>query len=623
MFDLAHQLKILPNKPGVYLMKNSLGEVIYVGKAKILKNRVRQYFQNSKNHSEKVKKMVSNIEEFEYIVTDSEFEALILECNLIKKYRPRYNIRLKDDKHYPMIKVTMQEDYPRVFVTRNIIKDGSKYFGPYTDSGAVYETVDTIKNLFPIRECRLRIKENEVGIRPCLDYYIKKCNAPCAGKVTKKEYKAMIDDVIDILSGKDIALIKELKEDMIKASENLEFEKAAMYRDKIMSFEKIISKQKMITGRFEDEDFISLAKDEKDALIQIFFMRQGKINGREHFIIEDGATEENSVLIAEFIKEFYGNTAFIPKTIYVDSVEDQELLEELLTARRESKVWIKIPQKGDKKKTLDLVENNAVVTLRDFKDKIIKDKERGEEALRTLEEVLDLEEIPKRIEAYDISNIQGVDSVGAMVVFEKGKAKNSDYRRFKIKTVVGANDYESMREVLRRRFKRGLEELEKLSSLELELDKTKFTVFPDLILMDGGKGHVSVAKDVLKEFNLDIPVAGMVKDNKHTARGLIYENEEISFKATSPVMGLIRKISDEVHRFAITYHRSLRDKRSLRSVLDNVPNIGEKRRKNLLIKFGSVENIKKSNYDEIISTPSMDKKSTESLMEYLSIDKKE
>lgn len=616
MFDFEYHLKNLPDKPGVYLMKNSLGEIIYVGKAKILKNRVRQYFQSSKNHSEKVKAMVKNIAEFEYIVTDSEMEALILECNLIKKYKPRYNILLKDDKHYPFIKVTTNEDFPRVFMTRMLAKDGAKYFGPYTDVTAVYETLELIKKIFPIRTCKMLIKEGENKVRPCLNYHIGLCNAPCGGYVSKEEYGKIINDVIELLSGKDTKIINNLKAQMEETAENLEFEKAAALRDKIHSVEKIREKQKMMSGNFEDEDYISIFSDEMDSCAQVFFVRDGKVSGREHFILENTSGEEKSQILSDFIKSFYGGTAFIPKNIYVPDLEDGELLEQWLTMKRGSKVWIKLPQKGEKKNMLNMVEKNAKITLEQFKLKFMQDKELHKVALGELADLLDLEELPHRIEAYDISNIQGVDSVGTMVVFEEGRAKNSDYRRFKIKTVKGANDYDSMREILQRRFQHGLDEIQNIQERNLELSSGKFCVFPDLILMDGGKGQVNIALEVLRSFNIDIPVCGMVKDDKHNTRGLIYNNIEVEIKPTSNVMHLITRIQDEVHRFAITYHRTLRDKRVLHSVLEDIPNVGEKRRKELLKKFGSIESIKKASLEELLDTPSIDKKAADSILSY-------
>lgn len=616
MFDFEYHIKNLPDKPGVYLMKNSLGEVIYVGKAKVLKNRVKSYFQKSKNHSEKVKVMVKNIAEFEYIVTDSEMEALILECNLIKKYSPKYNILLKDDKFYPFIKITVNDDYPRVFVTRRFAKDGSKYFGPYTNGSAVYETLDLIYKIFPLRNCKLVIKENGEKVRPCLNYHIKKCLGPCGGHISKEEYGKMINDIIDILSGKETYITKMLKSDMEKAAEELEFEKAASLRDKILSINAIAEKQKIFKTMEGDEDFINIEQDEKDSCIQVFFSRDGKVIGREHFIFENTANEGIGEIIEDFIGSFYGGTAKIPKTIYVPQIDNFDLMEEYLTIKRGSKVWIKVPQKGQKKEMLEMVKNNARITLEKFKDKYLKNKEINRISLLELQDLLELEECPQRIEAYDISNIQGVDSVGTMIVFEEGRAKNSDYRKFKIKTVKGANDYDSMREILTRRFNHGLDEIKAIQQRDLKLSAGKFSTFPDLIMMDGGKGQVNVALEVLQSLNIDIPVCGLVKDDKHQTRGIIYNNNELIINKGSNLMQLIRRIQDEVHRFAITYHRSLRDKRTLHSVLDDIPYVGEKRRRALLMKFGSVDNIKKASMQELLETQSIDKKSAESIYNY-------
>lgn len=616
MFDFEYHLKNLPDKPGVYLMKNSLGEVIYVGKAKILKNRVKSYFQNSKNHSEKVRVMVKNISEFEYIVTDSEMEALILECNLIKKYSPKYNILLKDDKFYPFIKITIKDDYPRVFVTRNFAKDGSKYFGPYTNGAAVYETINLIYKIFPLRTCKLAIRENGEKVRTCLNYHIKKCFGPCGGHITKEEYGKMIRDIIDVLSGKETYVTKMLKDEMERAAEELEFEKAAALRDKILSIEAIVEKQKIFKTMEGDEDFINIEQDEKDSCIQVFFSRDGKIIGREHFIFENTANEGIGEIIEEFIATFYGGTAKVPKTIFVPEINELELMEEYLTIKRGSKVWIKVPQKGQKKDMLEMVKNNAQITLEKFKDKYLKDKELNRVSLLELQELLSLDEWPSRIEAYDISNIQGVDSVGTMIVFEEGRAKNSDYRRFKIKTVKGANDYDSMREILTRRFNHGLNEIKAIQQRDLKLSAGKFSTFPDLIMMDGGKGQVNIALEVLKSLNIDIPVCGLVKDDKHQTRGIVYNNKELIINRGSNLMQLIRRIQDEVHRFAITYHRSLRDKRTLHSILDDIPNVGEKRRRALLMKFGSVDNIKKATIEELLDTQAIDKKSAQSIYNY-------
>ena len=616
MFDFEYHLKNLPSKPGVYLMKNSLGEVIYVGKAKILKNRVKSYFQNSKNHSEKVRVMVKHIAEFEYIVTDSEMEALILECNLIKKYSPRYNILLKDDKFYPFIKITINDDFPRVFVTRNYSKDGSKYFGPYTNGTAVYETISLINKIFPLRTCKLLIKEGGEKVRPCLNYHIKKCFGPCGGYINKEEYGKMIKDVIDILSGRDNTVLKVLQSEMEEASLNLEFEKAADLRDKIIAIKAIVEKQKIFKTMDGDEDFINIYRDEKDSCIQIFFSRDGKIIGREHFIFENTAEDSIEEILEEFTTSFYGGTAKVPRTIYVPALSNVELVEEYLTIKRGAKVWIKVPQKGQKREMLEMVKNNAQITLEKFKDKYLRDKEINKIALEELQELLDLEIWPSRIEAYDISNIQGVDSVGSMIVFEEGRSKNSDYRRFRIKTVKGANDYDSMREILTRRFSHGLEEVKAIQESKLQFSAGKFSNFPDLIMMDGGKGQINIALEVLRDLNINIPVCGLVKDDKHATRGIIYNNEELIINRSSNLMQLIRRIQDEVHRFAITYHRSLRDKNTLHSVLDDIPNVGEKRRRALLMKFGSVDNIKSATLEQLLETPSINNKAAESIYQY-------
>ncbi|AVQ38314.1 excinuclease ABC subunit C [Clostridium botulinum] len=616
MFDLEYQLKNLPDKPGVYLMKNNLGEIIYVGKAKVLKNRVRQYFQKSQKHSEKVKAMVKNIEEFEYIITDSEMEALILECNLIKKYRPKYNILLKDDKHYPFIKVTLSEDFPRVISTRKVTKDGSKYFGPYVDGNSVKDIIELIKKTFPIRTCKKNIVEGAKPIRPCLNYQIGLCKAPCAQYINKSDYREIIDDVIKLLSGKQLDIVENFKINMEKAAENLEFEKAAMLRDKINVIEKIGEKQKIILNNFDNEDYISLYSDEKDTCFQVFFLRNGKIVGREHFIIEDTFDTNSSTLISNFLKEFYGGTAYIPKIIYVPDVEDRELLEQWLTLKKENKSTIKVPIKGEKKNILDLVQKNARTTLENFKLKYLQEKALYDNVLKDLKNILNLKEEPIRIEAFDISNIQGFDSVGSMVVFEKGRAKPSDYRRFKINTVKGADDYKSMKEILTRRFQHGLSEIKAIQDRKLNFSSGKFSVFPDVILMDGGKGQVNIALEVLNSFNINIPVCGMVKDNKHRTRGLIYNGEEIIINKYRSVMKFITRVQDEVHRFAISYHRSLRGKNSFHSLLDDIPNIGEKRKKDLLLNFKSIDNIKKATYEELLRIPSMDKKSAESVLKF-------
>lgn len=616
MFDFEYQLKVLPDKPGVYIMKNSLGEVIYVGKAKILKNRVRQYFQKSKNHSEKVKAMVKNIAEFEYIITDSEIEALILECNLIKKYRPRYNILLKDDKGYPFIKVTINEEFPRIFVTRNVIKDGAKYFGPYTNVMVVKETLELIKKTFPIRTCKLKISENGKSTRPCLNYHIGLCKSPCDKKISKEDYNKIILNILDLLSGKSKDILNNLNKTMETLAENLEFEKAASIRDKIFAIEKITEKQKIITGNFENEDFINIYTDEKDSLIQIFFLRDGKIIGREHFIIENTLDMDEDKILCDFIKEFYGGTAFIPKNIYVPKIEDRELIQQWLSIKKGANVYIKVPSRGDKLKTLNLVKNNAKLMLEQFKIKYIQDKQIHEVALNELRDILNLDENLNRIEAYDISHIQGVDSVGCMVVFENGKSKNSDYRRFKIKSENGADDYKSMEEILTRRFKNGLDEIKKIKENNILFSSGKFCIFPDLILMDGGKGQINVAIKVLEKFNINIPVCGMVKDENHNTRGIIYNNNKYKIPMNSNIMRLITRIQDEVHRFAITYHRSLREKRVFHSILDDIPYVGEKRKRDLLEKFFNIENIKNATMEELMEIKSIDMRAAESIRNF-------
>lgn len=617
MFDFEHQLKILPDSPGVYIMKDNRGEIIYIGKAKVLKNRVRQYFRNSNRLDTKTRLMVSHVAEFEYIVTDSEIESLILEQNLIKENLPKYNINLKDDKRFPFIKITMKEDFPRVFMTRLTPKDGSKYYGPFTDVSSVYETLESIKAIYPIRTCKLTITEGGPYTRPCLNYHIGLCKAPCAGYISKAEYGVMIDEIIELLNGGDPGMKKQLKKEMEAAAEQLEFEKAAKLRDQFLAIEKVQKKQKIYFAQKEtDEDYVALFKDERDTCIQVFFQRDGKIQGREHFILSETLDQTPQYLLGEFLESFYGKTAYIPKVIYTEAVEEAELISQFLSMKKGSQVRIESPQRGEKKRLVELVRKNAEVTLSAFKGKILREAAMGEEALASLATLLELEEFPHRIESYDISNIAGVDSVGTMVVFEDGKPKNSDYRRFKIKSVIGPNDYDSLREILQRRFQRGLDEIRKMKESELEFTHGKFSFFPDLILMDGGKGQVSIAENVLHQLGLEIPVAGLVKDDRHRTRGIIYRNEEINLSGYSNVLHLITRIQDEVHRFAITYHRSLRKRTQIRSVLDDIPGIGERRRKNLLLKFGSIEAIRAASLEELQSVPSMDKRSAQSVIDF-------
>ncbi len=616
MFDLEYQLGILPDNPGVYLMKNSLGEIIYVGKAKNLKKRVKSYFQNTKNHSEKTRVMVSKVAEFEYIITDSEMEALILEMNLIKKHSPRYNVLLKDDKHFPFIKITTNEDFPRVYVTRNYARDGNRYFGPFTDVTAVYETLDTIKKIYPIRTCRRVITEFGERTKPCLNFHLGLCRAPCAGYISKQEYALMIEDIINLLEGRDVKIKKSLKDEMITASDNLDFERAAHLRDKLYAIEKTVQKQKVFTRRLDDEDFIGIFKDEEDVSVQVFNVRDGKLVGREHYILEGFAKEDDSVILTDFIKSYYSGTAFIPKKIYTRIDLEDELLVNWLCMRRGKNVSLSSPKRGDKLNMLGLAESNARATIEQFKQKILSEYETSSQAITQLGTLLELDELPQRIEAYDISNIQGVDSVGTMIVYERNRFKKSDYRRFKIKTVTGANDYDSMREILTRRFKRGLDEIREIQERKLDYTGGKFSIFPDLIIMDGGKGQVNIALEVMKELNLEIPVMGLVKDNNHRTRGIIYMNREFGLREQNEARNLLIRIQDEVHRFAITYHRTLRDKRTLHSILEDIPRVGERRRKNLMVKFGSIDAIREAGLDELVNTPSIDKETARSIYTY-------
>jgi len=616
VFDLKYQLNILPDNPGVYLMKNEMGEIIYVGKAKNLKKRVRSYFMISKNHSEKTRIMVSKVSEFEYIVTDNEMEALILEMNLIKKHSPRYNVLLKDDKYYPFIKITTNEDFPRVYITRTYARDGNRYFGPYTDVSAVYETLDTIKIIYPIRMCKRVILEFGERTTPCLNYHLGLCKAPCAGYISKTEYGQMIEDIINLLEGKDVKIRRTLREEMQKASEQLDFEKAAHLRDKIYAIEKTVQKQKIFTRSLDDEDYIALYKDEEDVSVQVFNVRDGKLVGREHFILEGFAKEEDETITSDFIQSYYSGTAFVPKKIFTRALITDEVLIEWLNMRRGKSVTLITPQRGEKVSMLSLAESNAKVTMDQFKQKILQEYHRNNDALSQIAELLELDSQPERVEAYDISNIQGVDSVGTMIVYEKDRFKKSDYRRFKIKTVKGANDYDSLREILTRRFKRGLEEVREIQERKLEYTGGKFSTFPDLIIMDGGKGQVNIALEVLNDLNLEIPVIGLVKDNYHRTRGIIYMNKEYGIKDMKEAMLLLTKIQDEVHRFAITYHRTLRDKRTLHSILEDIPRVGESRRKNLMMRFGSIEAIRDASIELLMETPSIDKQTAVSIHSY-------
>ncbi len=611
MFDIQEELKKLPSKPGVYLMKDEKDQVIYVGKAISLKNRVRQYFQSSKNQTPKVQSMVPHIREFEYIVTDSEMEALILECNLIKKYRPYYNIMLKDDKMYPYIKVTVNEAFPRVYITRRLEKDKAKYYGPFTDALAVKETVETLHTLYPIRKCRKNLPKEIGKERPCLNYHMGQCSAPCDGKISQEEYNSFIENALRFLDGKHEEILKQLEIQMTTAASNMEFEKAAVLRDKIKSIQRISQRQKMENMGLGDCDVIAFVRAFEDGLAQIFFIRNGKMTGREHFTLKAPEDISRSEIMTEIIKQFYSGTAYIPKEILLQEEplpEEKLLLQEYLSDRRGNKVTFTVPQKGEKHNLVELAWKNAMLTFEQFGEKIKREEQRTVGAVEELRKVLGLTERVKRIESYDISNTQGFESVGSMVVFEDGRPKRSDYRKFRIKTVLGANDYASMEEVLTRRFQHGLQEKEEGLSKE-----QKFSRFPDLILMDGGTIQVHAAEMVLQKFGLSIPVCGMVKDDKHRTKGLIYQEKEIFIPLTSEGFRLVTRIQDEVHRFAIEYHRKLRENKMLHSVLDDISGIGEVRRKALMRHFGSIERIRTAEVEELLEVSQMSIKAAESV----------
>ena len=591
MFDIKEQLKKLPGEPGVYLMKDENDKIIYVGKAISLKNRVRQYFQSSKNHSSKVKSMVKNIKSFEYIITDSELEALILECNLIKKYRPKYNVLLRDDKTYPYIKVTVNEDYPRVLKVRRVLKDKAKYFGPYTNVEAVNDTLDVIRNIYPIRTCNIDIdRAIKNKMRPCLNYHIKRCIGPCTGHISKVEYDKMIEEILLFLSGKEEKLIEILKEKMNKCSMEFNFEEAAIYRDKILNLQEMMQKQKIdVSTDNVNQDIIAMAYNDEEACVQSFFIRHGKVVGREHFILEGTKDSSKEAILSSFVKQFYMKAEYIPKEIIIESeIEDQVVLEEWLSNIKGQKVFIRIPQKGDKKSLIAMVKKNAMEYLEKFSSLNKRKYEKSEGALIELAEVIGLEEAPRRIESYDISNIQGVDSIGAMVVFTNGLKDKKEYRRYKIKTVEGPNDYDSMAEILERRLQKG--------------------DFPDLILLDGGKGQVSAVQKVFDKYNIDIPLWGMYKDDRHRTKGLICATKEIELDRTSNLYRFVASIQEEVHNYAISYHRSLRNKSLTKSTLDDIPGVGEKRKKALLSHFKNIEEIKNASIEELSEIDGLNKR---------------
>ncbi|AKL96720.1 UvrABC system protein C [Clostridium aceticum] len=618
MFDINQQLKMLPEKPGVYLMKNQEEEIIYVGKAVSLKNRVRQYFQSLKNQPPKVRAMVANIHSFEYIITDTELEALILECNLIKENRPKYNILLRDDKTYPYIKITMKETYPRVMKTRRFLKDGAKYFGPYTNVTALNETLDVIHQLFPIRTCKRNIaKSIENKERPCLNLHIKKCLGPCTGKIEEEYYRQFIQEIILFLSGREDELIKKIQGKMREAAEKMNYEAAAKYRDQVVALSSIIEKQKIVSTNELDQDIIAVAKSEEESYVQIFFIRKGKVVQRQHYTLSTSEEEGIGEILSSFVKQFYNNMAFIPQEILLEEeLEDQQLMEDWLSTKRGSKVAIKSPKKGEKRKLVEMVKKNALLMMTQTKEVNDRKREEKEKLLQQLQQLMDLEILPYRIEAFDISNIQGVESVGSMVVFEDGKPKNKEYRRFKIATVKGANDYASIEEIILRRFKRGLEETKNIIEGVATLKEGKFAVFPDLIMVDGGLGQVHSVEKSLRTLGLTIPVCGMIKDHRHRTRGLIYKEKELIIDKTSSLFRFIAKVQEEAHRFAITYHKSLRKETSLYSILQEIPGIGEMRRKNLLRHFKDMNKIKEATLEELMEAEGINKTAAENIYNF-------
>ena len=609
-FNIQEELKKLPGKPGVYLMHDEKDAIIYVGKAISLKNRVRQYFQSSRNKGAKIEQMVTHISRFEYIVTDSELEALVLECNLIKEHRPKYNTMLMDDKTYPFIKVTVNEPFPRVMMARRMKKDKAKYFGPYTSAGAVKDTIELIRKLYHIRSCNRSLPKDIEKERPCLNYHIHQCYAPCQGYISREEYRKSIDEVVRFLNGNYDPILKELEEKMLDASENLEFEKAIEYRELLASVQKIAQKQKITDTAGDDRDIIAMASEGEDAVVQVFFIRGGRLIGRDHFYLKIAENDTKSEILSSFIKQFYAGTPYIPAELMLpEEIEDQEIIEEWLTTRREHKVRLRIPKKGTKEKLVELAQKNAQMVLKNDKERLKREEGRTIGAVKELEKILGLAGII-RMEAYDISNTNVFDSVGSMVVYEHGKPKRNDYRKFKIKSVQGPDDYASMNEVLTRRFEHGLRERQD------ESETGGFQAFPDLIMMDGGRGQVNIALEVLEKLNLHIPVCGMVKDDNHRTRGLYFNNVELPIDRNSECFRLITRIQDEAHRFAITFHRQLRSKGQVHSILDDIPGVGPARRKDLMRSFENIEAIRNATVDDLKELPSMNEKSAQEVYKF-------
>ena len=616
MFDIQEELKKLPTSPGVYLMHDEKDEIIYVGKAISLKNRVRQYFQTSRKRTAKIEQMVSRVKRFEYIITDSEVEALILECNLIKEHRPKYNTMLMDDKAYPFIRITVNEDFPRIMLARSMKKDSSKYFGPYPSATAVKDTIDLLAKIYKIRTCNRKLPKDMGQGRPCLNYQIGKCDAPCMGYISKEDYGKKVKETISFLNGNYKGVLDILTEKMEKAAELMEYEDAAKYRDLINSVKSVSIKQKITSDEYMDRDIIAYAMEGNDAVVQVFFVRNGKVLGREHFHIELAPHDTGMEVLENFIKQYYANSPYIPKELLIqEDIADREVIEKWLSIKRGQKVVIKHPVKGKKEQMVELAARNATIVLRQDKDKIKSEERKTKGAVREIDELLGLP-YTKRMEAYDISDISGYDTVASMVVYEDGSPRKNDYRKFKIKTVIGANDYASMKEVLTRRFTHGLKEREDLKENNLDDDYGSFTRFPDIIMMDGGRGQVNVCLEVLEELGLDIPVCGMVKDDNHRTRGLYYNNVEIPIDKTSQGFRLITRIQDEAHRFAITFHRDLRSKGQVHSILDDIEGIGPARRKELIKHFKSIDNIKNASVEELSELSTMNEKAAQNVYSF-------
>lgn len=613
-FDLEEELKKLPASPGVYLMHNHRDEIIYVGKAVSLKNRVRQYFQSSRNKTAKIQQMVSHIAWFEYILTDSELEALVLECNLIKEHRPRYNTMLKDDKTYPYIKATVWEDFPRLLFSRDMKKDGrSRYFGPYTSAGAVKDSLELIHKLYRIRTCSRSLPKDTGKERPCLNYHIHQCDAPCQGYISKEEYQESFKEAMDFLGGHYEPLLKSLEDKMYGASEKMEFEKAIEYRELLNSVKQIAQKQKITSSGREDRDIVAMARDMEDVVVQVFFIREGKMIGRDHFHIQAGMAESRGEILDGFVKQFYAGTPFIPREVWLQyPIEEEEIICQWLSQKKGQKVKIVVPKKGEKERLVELAARNADLILTQDREKVKREELRTIGAIDQVGQWIGIGGI-RRVEAYDISNTSGVESVGSMVVYEDGKPKRSDYRKFKIRTVQGPNDYASMEEVLTRRFSHGIQESKDLQEEGKDISYGSFTRFPDLIMMDGGRGQVNIALSVLEHLGLSIPVCGMVKDDNHRTRGLYYNNVEIPIDRHSEGFRLITRIQDEAHRFAIEYHRSLRGKDQVKSILDDIEGIGPARRKALMRYFKDIDAIRNASAEDLEQVPQMNRKAAEAV----------